>query len=287
MTSLNRIIALEEDEKVIVETTVKGGSAVALFDLKNNTVEFYNFDIKERFSDFRYKLNKEGDLVCAGLYLVDGGAKNLPDVKGLYLTVFKKGSVENKFECKIPIRPESFDRYASNSVNMTKTYLRYFKLIDICFDKDGNTVLGTERIDDSYMNNTYSKGEIVTYTINSECNIVNEHHIPKMLVSAYMSSSSADMFAYKGEINVVFRDHPKNLDVYDKTAIQKLDNKNNGMIVIAKLEKSGEYVKKCLVSAEDNIKEQVLFFPNFMNDSDDLLFTRGYFTLGRYVIDQK
>jgi hypothetical protein len=287
ISGLKKIIPMVDKSLVIVETNVKGGTALVLFDLKNKTMEFFNIDIKERVSDFKYKFNKDGDLVCAGLYLVDGGAKNLPDIKGIYLSVFKKGTVETKFACKIALNPETFNKYAPSSVNMTKTFLRYFKLIDICFDNDGNTVLGTERIDDSYMNNTYSKSEIVVYTVNSECRIINEHHIPKMLVSAYNATVSANMFAYKGNVHVIFRDNPQNLDIYDMSEVKKLENKNNGMLVITMLEESGKYVKKCLVPAEENIKDEVLYFPNLMNNSDDLFFTRGYFSIGKYLIEKE
>jgi hypothetical protein len=283
MLRLEGIIGFEPEGMVIAKTWVKSGEAIVKFDLKNKAIEFYNLDIKERLSDLKYKFNKNGDLICAGFYLVNGSVKNLPDVQGIYLSTFKRGTVENLSSCKIPIKPESFDKYCASSVNMSKTYLRYFMLVDICFDPDGNTVIAGERIDDQYMNNNYSKNEIVVYTINSSCEIINEHHIPKMLAETYRITASCNMFNYRGTVYITFRDNPQNIDVYDKDKIQKLLEKSRGMLVLAKLENSGKYVKKCLISQEENLNDNVKYFPNAQNTSEDMLFEKNLFTGGKYV----
>jgi hypothetical protein len=281
------ILGLEKEGVVIAESSVKGGKILLLFDLKNQKMDIFNLDIKERLSEFKYKLNKEGDLICAGFYLVDGGVKDLPDVQGIYLTAFKRGTVENLYTCKIGLKPSTFDRYCATSVNMTKTYLRYFKLVDICFDQEGNTVLAGERIEDQFRDGQYAKSEIVVFTFNNNCEIINEHHIPKMLVQSWGSDVSCDMFSYKDAVYLAFRDNPLNLDNYDKNQTEKLVDKSRGMYVLVKLDKSGKYVKKCMLSQEENFKTPVSYHPSNQNFSSELMFNRSDGCIGRYLMDKE
>jgi hypothetical protein len=270
---------------VIGEASVKGGSVLISFDLNNGSLEFYNLNVEERLSDFRYKFNQQGDLVCGGFYLVDGGIKDLPDVKGIFLASFKGNTTELLYSCKIPINPETFDRYSANSVNRSKTFLRHFKLIDFCFDSDGNTVFAGEHIDNGF-NNQLVKAEIITFTINT-CGIINEHHIPKILAETYNVKTSCSMFSYKGKVYIIFRDNPANLEVYDKNQLQKLIDRSRGMLVMARLDDNGKYVKKCLVPQEDNLMQNVEYVPNQLNNCDFLLFRTYDNQIGRLLIDEQ
>jgi len=232
---------------------------------KGETTSQYKVALKDRFiTDLNFKINKRGEIVCAGFYSDQGTYT----IKGTYLIRINQETGEKEVAKTKEFGKDFLTEVLSDKqIRKGKQELYEYDLDKLILRDDGGAVLLAEQyyVRVSRTNRRSPNGGMITDTryyyyyndiivinINPDGSIEWLTKVPKRQVTiddgGYFSSF-ADMITGE-KIYLIFNDNPKNLGIKDSRRVYAFNGKKS-VVTLAAISQDGTYEKSLLFSNKD------------------------------------
>ena len=261
-------------------------------------IKDYEINLEDKFiTDITYKIAKNGDLICSGLYSKNGTTS----IKGaFYMTIdFDTRKIKNnsirEFEEDFITQGWSDKEIAKakkKELKKDKAIEMYqYDLSDFILKEDGGAILLAEQfyITVSTYTTTDANGNTTTRTVYhyhyNDVILVNIspkgkiEWVTKVEKSQHSTNDGGYLSSYVlqvdgDQLHLIYNESARNYFEKEERKGMKRKDKNAYLTVIATVESNGEYQKEILINASEENTYPVPKFSEQINDKQLLIYTR-------------